>query len=678
MAIRNAFQRASATIIDCNLSHLIAATVLYVVGTDQIRGFAVTLWLGVAISMYTSVFVARVIFEIADKQQWIKELKMMHLIRHTSIDFMSWFPVCATASILITVLGLAVAFHRGKGLFDIDFTGGVSVQAQFNQPQDTGMVRQLLSQLPAAERLPDLAVSDVRTSQSAAGLQFVINTSEPDLKKVQQTVAKVFGDKLARNEMTFSPLVLVQAPAKVESSKTEPAKPEAAKAAPAANKPGKPPAEKAKTPPSQPGKEAPAPAKTPEAKPAAEKPKSSPPPAAPQKKSQTRDDRPTDRWLAMAGHDLGFLALTDAPADQPQTTAPAKPSATAAPPPAKAANAPVAGEKPSVTPAQAPAAEKPTAAPPGETPAQAPAAGEAAAPENTPAEADAEAAAAASFAGGSKCTLTFQTKLDYKAVEDLINEAATTANVSSEAVRMQLFNPGYVEGEAKPFAEWTIMLQLPPAQAQKVLVEMQKHLDAAPFFPASSTIGGTVAGNTRIIAVYALIASWLGIIVYLWVRFQGVAFGLAAVIALIHDVLVALGGVAVSYYVAPWLPAWMMIEPFKINLPIIAAFLTIIGYSVNDTIVVFDRIREVRGKDPNMTPKMINDSTNQTMSRTLLTSLTVFLVVVVLYFRGGDALHGFAFSMLVGVVTGTYSSIYVAAPTLLWLIGHKKNQQQAA
>ena len=114
-----------------------------------------------------------------------------------------------------------------------------------------------------------------------------------------------------------------------------------------------------------------------------------------------------------------------------------------------------------------------------------------------------------------------------------------------------------------------------------------------------------------------------------------------------------------------------MIEPFKINLPIVAAFLTIIGYSVNDTIVVFDRIREVRGKDPRMTRQMVNDSTNQTLSRTLLTSFTVMLVVVILYIFGGDAIHGFAFALMIGVLTGTYSSIYVAAPILLWLIHPK-------
>jgi len=128
--------------------------------------------------------------------------------------------------------------------------------------------------------------------------------------------------------------------------------------------------------------------------------------------------------------------------------------------------------------------------------------------------------------------------------------------------------------------------------------------------------------------------------------------------------------------VAPFL-GFLMIDPFKINLPIVAAFLAIIGYSVNDTIVIFDRIREVRGKDPDLTRKMVNDSTNQTLSRTLLTSFTVLLVVVVLYLFGGEAVHGFAFALIVGVATGTYSSIYVASPILLWMIGKREKKPAA-
>jgi SecD/SecF fusion protein len=95
--------------------------------------------------------------------------------------------------------------------------------------------------------------------------------------------------------------------------------------------------------------------------------------------------------------------------------------------------------------------------------------------------------------------------------------------------------------------------------------------------------------------------------------------------------------------------------------------LTIVGYSISDTIVIFDRIREVRGKSPELTEEMINKSVNQTLSRTVLTVFTVLLVTVILYIAGGQAIHAFAFTMLIGLISGTYSSVYIAAPCLLWL-----------
>jgi SecD/SecF fusion protein len=93
------------------------------------------------------------------------------------------------------------------------------------------------------------------------------------------------------------------------------------------------------------------------------------------------------------------------------------------------------------------------------------------------------------------------------------------------------------------------------------------------------------------------------------------------------------------------------------------------GYSLNDTIVTFDRLREIKGKSPYLTPEMINSAVNQTLSRTILTATTVFLVVVILYFVGGEGIHSFAFAFLVGVIAGTYSTVFIAAPVLLWLDG---------
>ena len=99
----------------------------------------------------------------------------------------------------------------------------------------------------------------------------------------------------------------------------------------------------------------------------------------------------------------------------------------------------------------------------------------------------------------------------------------------------------------------------------------------------------------------------------------------------------------------------------------ISAFLTLIGYSLNDTIVTFDRLREIRGKSPDINSEMVNLTINQTLSRTVLTSLTTLMVVVIMFIFGGEGVRGFAYCLLVGVVTGTYSSIYIASPALLWM-----------
>jgi SecD/SecF fusion protein len=147
-------------------------------------------------------------------------------------------------------------------------------------------------------------------------------------------------------------------------------------------------------------------------------------------------------------------------------------------------------------------------------------------------------------------------------------------------------------------------------------------------------------------------------------------FGLAALLCLIHDLFFTLGVIAFCHYFAEFIPGLagiFLIQDFKIDLPAVAALLTLVGYSVNDTIVVFDRIREVRGRNPGLSEQLINKSINQTLSRTIWTSFTIFLVVVVLYLFGGEGVHLFAFIMVMGVIVGTYSSIFVASPLLLIL-----------
>src|SRR5262249_4218922 len=156
-----------------------------------------------------------------------------------------------------------------------------------------------------------------------------------------------------------------------------------------------------------------------------------------------------------------------------------------------------------------------------------------------------------------------------------------------------------------------------------------------------------LAAETQFRAMWAILASWAGIALFLWFRFGSWTFGLAAVLCLIHDLFFTLGAVAACYYInGTWLGNRFLLEGFQTDRPAGGAVLSLVGYSINDTIVVFDRIREVRGKNPDLTPQMINDSVNQTLSRTLLPSLITWLVVIVLFIWGGPGVHLFAFVMV--------------------------------
>ncbi len=177
-------------------------------------------------------------------------------------------------------------------------------------------------------------------------------------------------------------------------------------------------------------------------------------------------------------------------------------------------------------------------------------------------------------------------------------------------------------------------------------------------------VGPKIGSELREKGLKATLFAIIGILIYLTFRFEW-RFALASVIALIHDVSIAMGAIA------------LLQVPF--NLDILAAILTILGYSLNDTIIVFDRIREgiVKMKSHFNLGEIIDDSVTRTLSRTTLTSLTTFFVVFVLYLFGGEILKGFSFTLLVGVVVGTYSSIFIASPVLMWLGFDVKGYKEA-
>ena len=192
-----------------------------------------------------------------------------------------------------------------------------------------------------------------------------------------------------------------------------------------------------------------------------------------------------------------------------------------------------------------------------------------------------------------------------------------------------------------------------------------------------NTFGPQVAGDNQLAAFYALILSSVVIMAYIWFRFGNLKFGTATVLAMIHDVALVVGAVGLSHYVVkiPWLACALMIEPFRVNLTIVAAVLTVMSYSMIDTIVVFDRIRENRGKFGFLSRGIVNDSINQTLSRTLLTAGTTIVTVAGMYVVGGSGIHGFTFVLLVGILVGTYSSIAIAAPFLL--IGEEEPKEKS-
>ena len=228
---------------------------------------------------------------------------------------------------------------------------------------------------------------------------------------------------------------------------------------------------------------------------------------------------------------------------------------------------------------------------------------------------------------------------------------------SVAAIRVGLSKIGLGESVIQEFGaseEFILRLPLTAAKSEEIAKKVQGTLSGesglGPFeIRRVEFVGPQVGKELQWEAMKAVLWSLIGILVYIAFRFD-LKGGVAAVVAVFHDVLVCMGAISLSHR--------------EFSLPVLAALLTIIGFSVNDTIVAYDRLRENRGK---FAPKgktfadQMNDAVNQTLSRTVLTSLTVFFSTVILFFFAGRVLEDFAFVLLVGVITGTYSTTYVAA-----------------
>ena len=483
-AIRNGYDRALPTIIDTHLTSIFTAIVLYVVGTDQLKGFGVSLAVGLIISLFTSLFMTKTFFEYALERGWIKEMRFMQLFSRPNINFMKWRYHWFTATLVLSILGLLVFLSRGEKGLNIDFTGGTAYMVKFKQPQEVAAIRTEIG-----TRLPEASVDALTRSAAITGgttAEFMIRTTEKDRDAVRRAVESAFGDRLVWVEMRNSGI----------------------------------------------------------------------------------ETRPNEK--------LKYRAK-----------------------------------------------------------------------------------------------LTFENKSFSVPELEQVIEAWFTAEPQKISLPKDHYSlQGDGASQDGTFREFTLQFNIPDEIANvskpaALLESLQKAL-RHPVSERLENFDSQLAAETQQRAIGAIALSWLAIVLFLWFRFGNWTFGVAAVLCLIHDLTFTVGLVGIGAYLYNWgVGGWLGLEDFKVDLPAVAALLTLVGYSVNDTIVVFDRIREVRGKNPELTPEIINDSVNQTLSRTVLASLTTWLVVVVLYFGGGSGVHLFSYVMVVGVIIGTYSSIFVASPLLL-------------
>ena len=253
------------------------------------------------------------------------------------------------------------------------------------------------------------------------------------------------------------------------------------------------------------------------------------------------------------------------------------------------------------------------------------------------------------FRGGSEVLIRFEKNIDVSTVRSVLDAAGVSGSLKQYGLDRSFLFSTVFNGETndlKSLVSHALNDRLKGNHHEIVRID---------------AVGPRIASDLKWSAVKALIASLIAILLYVGFRFE-LKFAAAGVVAIFHDILTVLGLFSI-------LGGLFDFMPLEMDQSIIAAFLTIAGYSITDTVVVYDRIRErIRGQKPADYERIFNESMNQTLSRTIITSGTVLLSVLVLFIFAGPAIRGFAFAVFIGILIGTYSSIFVAAPLVYdWL-----------
>jgi len=587
IAITNGYQKAFRTIFDANITTFITAAILYWRASEEVRGFAIVLMLGIASSMFTALFVTRVAFDYLLSKRIIKDhLLMLRLIHKPNVNWMRSRPIFFGISALLITGGLFVFFNRNdveNNKYDIEFTGGTSVQIILREGIE-------LSRQEVEDGIrPLLAAANVY-SIGESGKQFEITTTETNKITVTATLPQTSGQSVEQltgaikktqeqHAGRLNNLIVTQDPNNFNNFVIT-----------------------------------------------------------------------TSQMNQSLVKEVLANALPDADISEPQVDEVVN----------NAIRATFADEleiqqnlQPSIV------SEK----------------------KITPEQIDAYPELV-DFLGGVKIEYKIQRPATLEEIDQRLRNLQFKPDMLGLEMgyAYRIFNSGFNETadpnqtvnsfvyvSATPEAgfrelsedEWTRFIQN----------EKAKILEATQFetsLPRVRQFDPSVGAEQKTRALIAICLSLFAIVTYIWIRFGNFRYGIAAIVALVHDVCITLGAVtACTYIAASPIGEKLLIGDFKINLAMIAAFLTLIGYSLNDTIVVFDRIRENRGKARQLDPQTITNSINQTISRTILTSFTTFIVVLIMYVFGGQGLRGFTFAIGFGIIIGTYSSIAIAAPILL-------------
>jgi len=609
-AIKNGYQRAFSAIFDSNLTTIITAAILYYVAAEDVKGFAIVLMLGIAASMFTAIYVTRVVFDILISRRLLKDrLLMLRLIRTPNIDWMGLRPVFYTISAVLVFGGLILFFARDKSKYDIDLTGGTSVQ--INLKPEAKLTRQNAQD---------------RVEQVAAELK------NADLQSVSvYSVGDPIGQAPNGEKIYDQYEITTPAANTLETTVT-----------------------------------------------------------FPEGSTQTVDTVRAAIQTAQAQqpHDLGDIEIA-AGADRSFVVTANRVNPTAAQVILKAAFPGAQVSESKVNEVVSNAIRKafegqleiqqnlqPTIATTDRITN--------AIVETYPELAD--------YIGGVKMNVSLARSAPLEEIDQRLKDLRFRLDTQDLAwYPYQIFGADLKPMQADQPANAFTFVSMQPEAGLRTLTEEEwtqfvdnekaRVLQAAQretSLPRVTQIDPFIGSEARTRAIISIVLSLAAIVAYIWLRFGTLRFGIAAIVALFHDVSTALGAIAASAFLAnTFIGQALLIGDFRINGTVIAAILTLLGYSLNDTIVVFDRIRENRRK-VQLTAQSVTSSINQTLSRTLITGLTTMMVVLVMYIFGGPGLRGFNFVIFLGLIVGTYSSIAIAAPLLLVGTGRTRETEKVA